>query len=234
MKPIKHGKVSLIHSVNKFLETTLAETTLSPALKILSGQCRDFITSLKHADVAHDITHIERVVRVAIQLCEAENANMAIVLPAAWLHDCVAVAKNHPDRAKASTMAADKAIGFLKGLGYDANLFEEIHHAIAAHSFSANIKIKTLEAQIVQDADRMDALGAIGVSRCMKVGGSIGRLLYSPDDPFCTTREPDDKKFTLDHFFIKLLTTKFLLSLKAFDRSCIKSCGPFKASTAAA
>jgi uncharacterized protein len=187
------------------LENTLVETTLTPSLQLLSEQCRDFIKSLIHADVAHDITHIERVVRVAIQLCNAEKANMAVVLPAAWLHDCVAVAKNHPDRAKASTMAADKAIGFLQGLGYDESLFEGIHHAIAAHSFSANIKIKTVEAQIVQDADRMDALGAIGISRCMKVGGSINRLLYSADDPFCTTRKPDDNKFTLDHFFIKLL-----------------------------
>ena len=183
----------------------MADTTLTPALKILSEQCRDFITSLIHADVAHDITHIERVVRVAIQLCDAENANMAVVLPAAWLHDCVAVAKSHPDRARASTMAADKAIEFLQSLDYNADLFDDIHHAISAHSFSANIKIKTVEAQIVQDADRMDALGAIGVSRCMKVGGSINRLLYNPDDPFCRSREPDDKQFTLDHFFIKLL-----------------------------
>jgi uncharacterized protein len=71
--------------------------------------------------------------------------------------------------------------------------------------FIANIKIKTVEAQIVQDADRMDALGAIGVSRCMKVGGSISRLLYNPNDPFCVEREADDKTYTLDHFFIKLL-----------------------------
>lgn len=183
----------------------MANFVLTPELQQLDSQCRTFITSLIHADVAHDITHIERVVRVAIQLCHAEQANMNIVLPAAWMHDCVAVAKNHPDRAKASTMAADKAIAFLKSINYDASLFDDIHHAIAAHSFSANIAVKTLEAQIVQDADRMDALGAIGVSRCMKVGGSISRLLYNPDDPFCVNREADDKTYTLDHFFIKLL-----------------------------
>ncbi|KPZ53863.1 putative hydrolase [Pseudoalteromonas sp. P1-13-1a] len=183
----------------------MANSVLTPELQQLDSQCRTFITSLIHADVAHDITHIERVVRVAIQLCHAEQANMNIVLPAAWMHDCVAVAKNHPNRAKASTMAADKAIAFLKSINYDASLFDDIHHAIAAHSFSANIAVKTLEAQIVQDADRMDALGAIGVSRCMKVGGSISRLLYNPDDPFCVNREADDKTYTLDHFFIKLL-----------------------------
>ena len=79
-------------------------------------------------------------VRVAIKSGDAEQANMKVVLPAAWLHDCVAVAKNHPDRAKASTMAADKAIAFLASINYDAQLFTQIHHAIAAHSFSANIK----------------------------------------------------------------------------------------------
>ena len=178
---------------------------LSATLEQLEKECRIFISSLICADVAHDLTHIERVVRVAKHLCHAEKANMSVVLPAAWLHDCVAVAKNHPDRAKASTMAADKAISFLSSIDYDDAYFDAIHHAIVAHSFSANIKVQSIEAQIVQDADRMDALGAIGVSRCMKVGGSISRHLYHPQDPFCQNRDADDKLYTLDHFFIKLL-----------------------------
>ncbi|MGB1292915.1 MAG: HD domain-containing protein, partial [Pseudoalteromonas sp.] len=181
------------------------QIALPAPLQQLENACRGFISSLICADVAHDITHIERVVRVAKQLCIAEQAEMAVVLPAAWLHDCVAVAKNHPDRAKASTMAADKAVTFLASIDYDESYFDAIHHAIAAHSFSANIKVQSIEAQIVQDADRMDALGAIGVSRCMKVGGSISRHLYHPQDPFCQNREADDKRYTLDHFFIKLL-----------------------------
>ena len=183
----------------------MAKIVLSTEQQQLNKQCRAFISSSSHADVAHDITHIERVVSMAIKLCNAEHANMDVVLPAAWLHDCVAVAKNHPDREKASTMAADKAIEFLSSINYEQSLFAAIHHAIAAHSFSANIKVNTVEAQIVQDADRMDALGAIGVSRCMKVGGSIDRLLYNSEDPFCLNRVADDKKYTLDHFFIKLL-----------------------------
>ena len=187
------------------MEQRLPVLVLSEPLQQLENHCRAFILSLVSADVAHDITHIERVVRVAKQLCFAEDASMDVVLPAAWLHDCVAVAKNHPDRAKASTMAADKAISFLASIGYYAQYFDAIHHAIVAHSFSANIAIESVEAQIVQDADRMDALGAIGVSRCMKVGGSIGRNLYHPDDPFCAHRSPDDSLYTLDHFFIKLL-----------------------------
>ncbi|MBQ4833287.1 HD domain-containing protein [Pseudoalteromonas sp. MMG010] len=183
----------------------MTKVPLSNELSILDNQCREYITSVAHADVAHDITHIERVVKVAKQLCTAEHANMNVVLPAAWLHDCVAVAKNHPDRAKASTMAAEKGIAFLASINYDPQWFEQIHHAIAAHSFSANITPTSIEACIVQDADRMDALGAIGISRCMKVGGSINRLLYHPQDPFCLNREANDNQYTLDHFFIKLM-----------------------------
>ncbi|MBS3796429.1 MULTISPECIES: HD domain-containing protein [unclassified Pseudoalteromonas] len=171
----------------------------------LELQCRDFILECGSADSAHDITHIERVVQVAKHLCVQEQADMAVVLPAAWLHDCVAVAKNHPDRAKASLLAADKALTFLHSIGYEQQYLEGIHHAIVAHSFSANITPVTLEAQIVQDADRMDALGAVGISRCMKVGGAICRGLYHPSDPFCQAREADDGKYTLDHFFVKLL-----------------------------
>ncbi|AOT09091.1 phosphohydrolase [Pseudoalteromonas luteoviolacea] len=166
---------------------------------------KEFMLNTPFADTAHDLSHIQRVVKTAKQLAMAEDADLDIVIPAAWLHDCVAVAKNHPDRAQASKMAADKAERFLIEIGYPQDKLEGIHHAIVAHSFSANVPPTTLEAKIVQDADRMDALGAIGVSRCMKVGGAIARHLYHTDDPFCSSREPDDKNYTIDHFFIKLL-----------------------------
>lgn len=82
---------------------------------------------------------------------------------------------------------------------------EQVAHAIEAHSFSAGIKPQTIEAKIVQDADRLDALGAIGIARCFLVGGSLNRTLYHPSDPFCSEREPDDSLWTVDHFYEKLL-----------------------------
>ncbi|QTL35165.1 HD domain-containing protein [Pseudoalteromonas viridis] len=167
--------------------------------------CRDFMLTTEFADTAHDLSHILRVVKTAKQLCAAESADLEVVLPAAWLHDCVAVAKNHPDRPIASKLAADRAVAFLSTLDYPKDKLPAVHHAIVAHSFSANVTPDTLEAKVVQDADRMDALGAIGVSRCMKVGGAIARHMYHIDDPFCQNREADDKKYTLDHFYIKLL-----------------------------
>ncbi|EOG7723656.1 phosphohydrolase, partial [Vibrio parahaemolyticus] len=77
-------------------------------------------------------------------------------------------------------------------------------HAIEAHSFSANIRPNTLEAQIVQDADRLDALGAIGVTRCIQVSTQFNAQLYNDNDMFAKERELNDKQFTVDHFQTKL------------------------------
>jgi len=167
-------------------------------------RCRAFLQAQEDVDVAHDLNHIYRVVKMAKQLALDENANLAIVLPAAWLHDCVSLPKNHCQRHLASTLAADKAIGFLHSIKYPADYFPAIHHAIRAHSFSANVPLESLEAKIVQDADRLDALGAIGIARCMQVSGTLNRALYSLDDPFCEDREPDDAQYSIDHFYNKL------------------------------
>ncbi|MEM7586888.1 MAG: HD domain-containing protein [Acidobacteriota bacterium] len=156
-------------------------------------------------DSAHDLGHIRRVLSTAKRLAAHEQARLEVVVPAAWLHDCVTLPKNSPDRASASTMAADAASAFLEASSYPAVELPAIHHAIAAHSFSAGIPPETVEARVVQDADRLDALGAVGIARCMMVGGDLGLALHHPDEPVPTTRQPDDGRFIVDHFFVKLL-----------------------------
>jgi uncharacterized protein len=156
-------------------------------------------------DAAHDHEHIRRVVATARRLAAAEHADLAVVVPAAWLHDCVVVPKDSPQRSQASTLAAHTATDFLRGIRYPETHLAAIEHAIAAHSFSANIQPRTLEARLVQDADRLDAIGAIGVARCLMLGGALGRRLYDPAEPFPTTREPDDLANSVDHFYLKLL-----------------------------
>ncbi len=79
------------------------------------------------------------------------------------------------------------------------------NHAISAHSFSAKIQAQTLEAKVVQDADRLDAMGAVGIFRCFAYSGISKRPLYAERDPFCESRNPNDSENTLDHFFTKLL-----------------------------
>ncbi len=158
------------------------------------------------ADAAHDMAHLTRVVTSAERLAVEEGASLDVVMPAAWLHDCVHVPVTSPDRPRASVMAGDAAVAHLTQIGYPAALHDAIHHAIAAHSFSAKITPLTIEAQVVQDADRLDAIGAIGVARCLMLGGQLGRVLYDPDDPFAERRPPSDAVSSIDHFYTKLLT----------------------------
>jgi uncharacterized protein len=155
-------------------------------------------------DPAHDILHVERVVRSARELARAAGADEAVVIPAAWLHDCVVVPKNDPRRSQASRLSAQAAIEFLRSVDYPAEFYDRIAHAVEAHGFSAGIEPRTLEARIVQDADRLDGLGAVGLARLFITSGLLRRPMYSETDPFCTSREPDDGAFTIDHIYRKL------------------------------
>jgi uncharacterized protein len=159
----------------------------------------------RHGDAAHDLEHIRRVVANAQRLAEIEGARMEIVLPAAWLHDCVSVPKHSPERALASRLAADAAGAFLRDAGYPVELIPEIEHAIHAHSFSAGVAPETPEAKVVQDADRLDALGAVGIARTLMLGGAMGLPLYDADEPIPVARTPDDRRNVIDHFYVKLL-----------------------------
>ena len=89
-------------------------------------------TEQSATDAAHDEGHVRRVVANARKLAEAEGADLAVVLPAAWLHDCVAIAKNSPERSSASRLAAERAGDFLRAAGYPAEHIGAIEHAIEA------------------------------------------------------------------------------------------------------
>jgi len=175
------------------------------SLKRIESLCESFVCSQTPADAAHDISHIRRVVTNARRLTALEDADALVTLTAAWLHDCVPIAKDDPRRSEGSRLAAEAAVEFLSGTSFRDDRLDAVHHAIEAHSFSAGIPARSLEAKVVQDADRLDSLGAIGIARCLLVGGRLGRNLASPDDPFCDSREPDDSLYTVDHFYAKLL-----------------------------
>ncbi len=158
------------------------------------------------SDAAHDVGHIRRVVANARRLGQAEGADEKVLIPAAWLHDCVVVPKSSPQRKEASKLAARQAVAWLEEHGWPYGREDEIAHAIEAHSFSAGIETRTLEAQVLQDADRLDALGAVGLARTLMLGAEMKREFYHPGDPFCENRAPDDGIYTLDHIYQKLLT----------------------------
>jgi uncharacterized protein len=195
----------------------------------LQDVCLDYLGEVMAADPAHDITHVQRVVQNTIQLTMTENGNAAVSVPAAWLHDCVSVAKDSPLRKQASKLAAREAIRFLESVNYPPGLLAQIYHAIEAHSFSANIPTETLEASIVQDADRLEAVGAIGIARCLLTGGSMGTPLYEPTDPFAENRDLDDRRYTLDHFYCKLLGLVDTMKTEAGKAEAVKRTDYIKA-----
>ncbi|GAM72113.1 metal-dependent phosphohydrolase [Vibrio sp. JCM 19236] len=175
----------------------------------------EFISEQMEMDAAHDISHILRVVKTAKQLAFQEKADMAVVIPAAYLHDCVNLPKDHPDRHLGSQLAADKAVQYLISIDYPSETHKDIYHAISAHSFSAGIPAETIEAKVVQDADRLDALGAIGIARCIQVSSQFSSELYHREDPFAESRELNDKKYCVDHFFTKLFKLPETMQTKA-------------------
>lgn len=156
-------------------------------------------------DGSHDLTHIQRVWRNALAIAATEPAaDTELLLAAVILHDCVAVEKDSPLRSRASRLSAERARELVAPLGWSGERVDALAHAIATHSFSAGLRPETLEARIMQDADRLDAIGAIGIARCFYVGGRLRSGLYSPEDPAATNRPLDDKRFALDHFKAKL------------------------------
>jgi uncharacterized protein len=167
-------------------------------------------------DSAHDIAHIMRVRGNALNIMQTEGGDIEVIIAAVWLHDLVNLPKDHPDRAKASAFSADKAAQILsESKDFPDDKIKAVQHAVLTHSFSAGIKPETLEAKILQDADRIDALGAIGIARCFAVSGALGRPLLHPSDPLCENRAPDDTKYAVDHFFVKLFKLPETMQTKA-------------------
>lgn len=117
-----------------------------------------------------------------------------VILAACYFHDIVSLPKNHPERSQSSKLAARKTSDILRR---DFPDFPPEHIAAVAP--------QSMEAKIVQDADRLEALGAIGLARVFAVSGALGVPLFDADDPFADARPLDDRAFALDHFQTKLL-----------------------------
>ncbi|EOK5539391.1 TPA: phosphohydrolase [Enterobacter kobei] len=158
-------------------------------------------------DSAHDISHFRRVWMTARKIMIHHQADPLVVLTACYFHDIVSLPKNHPERSQSSRLAARKTRDILHRdfPDFPPDRFAAVEHAIEAHSFSAGIAPQSIEAKIVQDADRLEALGAIGLARVFAVSGALGVALFDAEDPFADARSLDDRAFALDHFQTKLL-----------------------------
>jgi len=173
------------------------------------------VRGLMDNDSAHDFAHIMRVYKNAQMICKKERVNKKLVLCAVLLHDIVSYPKSDKRSKLSSIQSAAKSKKILKKFNFDNEEIQIISDAIRDHSFSQNKIPSTIVGKILQDADRLDAIGAIGIARVFAVGGSEKRPFYNVKDPFCTNRLPDDKIWTLDHFYQKLLQLESLMNTKS-------------------
>jgi uncharacterized protein len=164
------------------------------------------------SEPAHDWAHIGRVINSARNIASKEKVEVDCVLAAVYCHDLINLPKDHPDRKNASTLAAEEATPLLYKAGFAREQIEVIRQAIIEHSFSRGLKPTTTVGEIVQDADRLDALGAIGILRCASINSQIGGSFYDPFDPFALERQLNDKQFMIDHYFAKLFRLPELMN----------------------
>ena len=173
------------------------------------------VIKIMNNDPAHDFEHVMRVYHNAQKITKKEKANQKLVLTAALLHDIVSYPKSSKRSKLSSVESAKKSKSILKKYTFSNDEISIICDAIEDHSFSQNRIPRTIEGKILQDADRLDALGAIGIARVFATSGSLNRPFYKIDDPFCNARKPDDNHWAIDHFFNKLLKLQSLMNTKS-------------------
>ena len=157
-------------------------------------------------DVSHDFDHAKRVLANAENLAKNEGGDLAIIIPAALFHDLIVYPKNHPQRHQSQAKSARQAAGILKGLAdFPAEKIERVKICIIECSFSKGIIPELLESKILQDADGLEATGAISIMRTYSSTGQMGRPFYDSTDPFCEQRTPNAGMFALDLFYERLL-----------------------------
>src|SRR5882724_8978121 len=183
----------------------------------------DYIGSnMSQEDGSHDLGHFFRVWKAADHINREDGlgADPLVLLTAAYFHDLVSFPKNHPERNQSSRLSAERTALLLKDhfTGFPSGKIGGVHHAIHAHSFSAKVEASTAEAKILQDADRLEALGAIGVARVFYVAGKLNQRMFDPGDPLARHREPNDQIYALDHFSIKLLKLPALMNTRCGKR----------------
>ncbi|WP_025141801.1 HD domain-containing protein [Pedobacter jeongneungensis] len=179
----------------------------------------DFVKkTLAHAEAGHDWFHIERVFKIAQTINQQENGDELVVAFAALLHDIADPKFNNGDEELGPNMAA----AFLTSISIDADTIEHVKLIIQHMSFKNSFDgagFTSKEMQIVQDADRLDAIGAIGIARAFTYGGFKNRVLYDPSilpeehlnkESYKNTTAP-----TINHFYEKLLLLKDMMNTEA-------------------
>lgn len=174
------------------------------------------VSMVMKTEGGHDWGHLSRVLNqafhIALSIGKYEKLNIEILIGAVLFHDIINLPKNSPDRKKASVLSANQAVIFFKKIFTDRQL-RNLRNAIEAHSFSAAIPTECVEAEIVQDADRLESVGALAIARTFYVSGLMGSDLFHPKDPFGDIRENrNDREYAVDHFYQKVFLLPNLMN----------------------
>lgn len=154
-------------------------------------------------DPGHDISHCLRVAIFALRFAEGK-CKVRNVVAAALLHDVINLPKNDPNSKNASQLSAQVTRDFLEPLEFSPEDIEDIACAVRDHSYSRGAQPVSLLGEVIQDADRIEALGMLGIFRSISIGTQLTATFFHPHDPWAENRELDDKKYSIDHFFVKL------------------------------
>ncbi len=183
----------------------------------------NFVKSqLKNAEGGHDWFHTERVYKNALLIAKTEPVNTFVVALAALLHDIADSKFNNGDE----TLGPKIARKFLLKTNVDSEVIEHvsqiIEHMSYKHSLDLENSFTSNEMKVVQDADRLDAIGAIGIARCFNYGGFKNRPIYNPDiQPNLNMTKAEYKSSeapTINHFYEKLLLLKDKMHTKTGKR----------------
>lgn len=163
-------------------------------------------------DLVHGFDHVERVLRVALWLCERTGADPEIVKAAALLHDASGAAPAHvgeasSGRATHEQTSAAFAERLLREEGWSENRVEQVTHCIRAHRYRGGVDPESLEAKVLFDADKLDVLGAFGIARTLGYAQQAGQPAYAPpSDRFLEegTREPGEPHSAYHEYLFKL------------------------------
>lgn len=173
------------------------------------------VSRIPPVDAGHAFDHTVRVAKLCGHLyldeCSRQerapsDLELDSVIAAGLLHDCVPVPKSSPLRKQSADLCAREADKWLQEFAWPSEeLKRQVVEAVEDHSYSSGRVPRSLIGEVLQDADRLEALGAIGLYRTIATGVAMGAALFDVNDPWATDRPLDDKRFTIDHFYTKLL-----------------------------
>ena len=157
---------------------------------------------------SHDFFHTQRVYNLAIRIAKKEKADLEIVQAAALLHDIGRQKEEKNPMLCHAEESAKMVPAILNSIGFPKNKIEQLLYSIKVHRYSKGLKAETKEAEIIQDADRLDALGAICIARVFSKGGEKKRLVYNPDIKPKEKYDTNSNTTSINHFYEKILKLK--------------------------